>query len=236
MNDISEHPAALVRLLGSADGEERRTGIEMRVRGTNASSRDDADWISAIASDTVASDATSQLQAVRRDYYHGNLETVMRETTLSHLERSLFRTWDYADPLKNQSLHWDPSEDRRHAHQWNKPAGDPRRNTSGGMLGANRLAIEALPLFTSLPVGESLRTVGFTGDKSNNTRWTWPIWSCPVDLATARSVMTMRQLQEEAPSRVAIAGLRAAGIVAAYRSRRILVGKTPNFTPSEQIA
>ena len=128
-----------------------------RAHGTRAANRTDLDWLSAMCSD-LATEATSQLQTVRRDYFWGNLESVMRLTTAEHLRRTLFVPWDYADPLDNQSLHLEPSEDRRHAHQWHKPSGDPTRKQRGGMLGANRLAIEAFPLFQSIVVGDKLST------------------------------------------------------------------------------
>ena len=51
------------------------------------------------------------------------------------------------------------------------------------MLGANRLALEAMPLFPSFPEDDTLRTVGFSGTRSTNTRWTWPIWNARLSLA-----------------------------------------------------
>ncbi|WP_249356143.1 hypothetical protein [Chloracidobacterium aggregatum] len=108
-------------------------------------------------------EATSQLQTTRRDYHVGNIESILGRTTRSHLDRTLFKPWDYADPMDNQSLHLDPSEDRRHAYQWHKPSGDPTRRRRGTMLGANRLAIEAFAWFTVWPVGGALKTLGFSG-------------------------------------------------------------------------
>ena len=83
-----------------------------------------------------------------------------------HLFRALFQPWDYADALDNQSLHWEPSEDRRHAYQWHMPSGDPTRKKHGGMLGANRLALEAWPLFPSFPAGDRVATRGFKGNRA----------------------------------------------------------------------
>src|ERR1700676_3813309 len=110
----------------------------------------------------------------------GNLRSIMQRTTAEHLRRSLFVAWDYGDALDNQSLHWEPSEDRRHAYQWHEPNGDPTRKRQGGMLGATRLAVEAWPLFFSMAAGDRLRTRGFTGNRANNTSWTWPLWSEPL--------------------------------------------------------
>jgi CRISPR-associated endonuclease/helicase Cas3 len=177
----------------------------------------------------LAPDATSQLQTVRRDYFVGNLKGIMQATAKEHLQRALFRQWDYGDALDNQSLHLDPTEDRRHAYQWSRPSGDPSRTKSGGMLGANRLAIEALPLFQSFAAGNKLMTCGFRGTRTDNTRWTWPIWEVPLDCGVIASLLSIEALQEDTPDS---RRLVAAGLGTAYRCRRILVGKTPNFTPS----
>ncbi|QYU66025.1 hypothetical protein J4558_13525 [Leptolyngbya sp. 15MV] len=186
------------------------------------------DWLSAMTSD-LAPDATSQLQTARRDYFWGNLKSVMLLCKPEHLRRTLFQPWDYADPLDNQSLHIEPSEDRRHAHQWSTPSGDPDRKKRGGMLGANRLAIEAFPFFQSVAAGNKLATRGFSGTRADDTRWTWPLWGIPLDHDVIASLLAMRELQSESIDHRA---LSARGINAVFRCRRILVGKTPNFTPA----
>ncbi|MGH9482455.1 MAG: type I-G CRISPR-associated protein, Cas3-extension family, partial [Terriglobales bacterium] len=133
------------------------------------------------------------------------------------------------DPMSNQSLHLEPSEDRRHGYQWHEPTGDPSRGQCGGMLGANRLAIEAFPLFRSVAAGDRLSTLGFSGCGTADIRWTWPLWSCRFSPEVVATVLGIAELQQDEPDcRV----LRAMGICTAYRCRRILVGKTPNFTPA----
>ena len=123
------------------------------------------DWVTALVVETVP-DAASQLQTARRDYLLDNIRQVMQLTNADHLERSLFHIWDYADGLANQSLHWEPTEDRRHACRWHMPSGDPTRKKRGGMLGANRLALEAWPLFPSFPAGDRVATRGFKGKRA----------------------------------------------------------------------
>jgi CRISPR-associated endonuclease/helicase Cas3 len=237
-NHIENHPVRLLDELDSskANMDARRRIFTDRIEQSAGADRTQTDWLAALASDIAPPDATNQLQTARRDYYFGNLKSVIQHSKRAHLRRSLFHLWDYADPLDNQSLHLDPSEDRRHAHQWNKPAGDPDRRSSGGMLGANRLALEAIPLFTSLPEGGKLRTVGFTGSSSANTRWTWPIWRVFLDMESIASLLKLGELQAEVFNRQQRLDLRERGIVAAYRTRRILVQKTPNFTPVNRVA
>ena len=232
-SDVNDHPAKLLDDFKDASDDRRRRILEEVVSGSD---RSRMDWAAAIASDFASSNSINQLQTTRRDYFYGNLTSVMSRTTREHLRRSLFHPWDYADALDNQSLHLDPSEDRRHAHQWNKPAGDPDRKSQGGMLGANRLALEAIPLFPSFPEAGTLRTVGFTGTRSTNTRWTWPIWGPKISLELVRSLLSLEILQTEKLEPKHRAMLRAQGVVAAYRSRRILVEKTPNFTPAQRVA
>ncbi len=230
---FADHPLARADELMRLEAHLVRQKLQGLCGRTELDSRKTAatDWLSAISSD-CAPDATSQLQIVRRDYFIGNLTSITQRTTYSHLHRALFQPWDYADALHNQSLHWDPSEDRRHALQWNKPSGDPARKKSGGMLGANRLAIEAIPLFQSIAVGDKLSTCGFSGTRADNTRWTWPIWTCPLGCEPVFSLLAMCELQADCPNAEAI---RAMGIASVYRCRRILVEKTPNFTPARAV-
>ena len=231
VKSIDAHPADLLRLLDERanNSHARRALLQDIATGDTAS---DTDWAAAVASNFAPPESINQLQTTRRDYFFGNLTSVIRLTEFSHLQRSRFQPWDYADALDNQSLHLDPSEDRRHALQWNKPAGDPDRRTRGGMLGANRLALEAIPLFASFPEAGTLRTTGFSGTHSTNTRWTWPIWTRPLTLPTLKSVLALPALQAQHLTSADRANLHAQGIITAYRTSRILVGKTPNFTPA----
>lgn len=187
-------------------------------------------WIASLTND-VHPDATSPLQLTRSDYFIGNLDMVMKNTDFKHIQKTLFDSWRYDDILSGQSLHLEPTEDRRHAYQWNKPSGDPNRNKSGNMLGANRLAIEAIPLFLGLPSSNPARLLmtGWTGVRASNATWTWPIWSSCSNMDVIKSVLSLAELKETAPSRDQ---LKPMGIETVYRCRRILVEKTPNLTPS----
>lgn len=191
--------------------------------------RNNADWLTCDASDAGSLDAISQLQTSRRDYHAIGVRGLINSSTVAHLHRTLFAAWDYADPIAGLSLHLEPREDRRHAYQWHTPSGDPTRKSIGGMAGANRLALEAWPLFQSLPIGEKLVTVGFRGLKASNTKFRWPVWTSPVGLATVASLLSLPETQATVPDS---GYLRRLGVPLIYQCSRILVGKTPNLTPA----
>jgi CRISPR-associated endonuclease/helicase Cas3 len=206
---------------------DRRDMFQQIATASHASRRDDADWLSCNGSDIVGPEAISQLQTTRRDYHSIGIRGLLSETKVDHLRRSLFEPWDYSDPIAGVSLHLEPREDRRHAYQWFTPSGDPTRKLYGGMIGANRLALEAWPLFQSLPASDKLATVGFQGLKANNTKLTWPIWTTPIPISVVATVLSLRSLQQ--PD-IAHKDVNPVGITHVYRCSRILVGKTPNLT------
>ncbi|MEQ1574137.1 MAG: hypothetical protein ABL993_07810 [Vicinamibacterales bacterium] len=233
---FDQHPVSLLGKLDFENGQSFRQWLAHQVDDSSRTSHASSDWLAALASDPASPDVINPLQTVRRDYFQGNLKSVIETTRTSHLRRCLFAAWDYADALDNQSLHWDPSEDRRHALQWNKPSGDPDRKRSGGMLGANRLAIEAIPLFVSFREGSVRRTAGFSGNRSTDTRWTWPIWDAALDLSSVTTLLSLADLQAPTISPIVRRNLQQRGVAAVFRSDRILVQKTPNFTPARLIA
>jgi CRISPR-associated endonuclease/helicase Cas3 len=223
----SSHPAKFIDYK-SSNKEAADFYNSVRVGGSIEPEQDA--WIAALTND-IHSDATSPLQLTRSDYFVGNLDQVMANTTSDHLRKTLLLPWRYDDALSGQSLHLEPTEDRRHAYQWNQPSGDPNRNKSGNMLGANRLAIEALPLFLGLPSNNSARLymTGWTGVRSDDATWTWPIWETRNSLDVVKSTLALTELQAKKPRRDRLV---PAGICVAYRCRRILFEKTPNLTPS----
>lgn len=233
---FDQHPVSLLDHLDLENGQSFHQWLADHAGESSQTSHETTDWLAALASDPTSTDAINPMQTVRRDYFRGNLKSVIETTRRSHLDRCLFAPWDYADALDNQSLHWDPKEDRRHALQWAKPSGDPDRKRSGGMLGANRLAIEAIPLFVSFREGAARRTVGFSGNRSTDTRWTWPIWEASLNLSSVVTLLTLQDLQESTIGPRLRHDLRHRGIAAVFRSDRILVQKTPNFSPSRCIA
>lgn len=128
--------------------------------------------------------------------------------------------------------------------------GDLRRaslqNHTAAVIGnvstaCDRQAIEALPLFTTVPIGGRLETVGFVQRRREGVRWTWPIWSDLLELDTCRSLLQLADL--EPPSQKAEAddqatwrdSLSRRGIAAVFQSQRITIGKFRNFTPARAL-
>jgi hypothetical protein len=147
-----------------------------------------------------------------------------------HLRKALFDAWHYDDPVQNMTLRWDPSDDNRYALRWSDPSGDPDRKSGGSMWGANRLAIEALPLLPTLPTHRQLETVGFHTQGARKTHWTWPIWDAPTGVDTVRSLLDMADVHRCGSAGTQPPMLSARGIVEVYRSRRLTTGKFRNFT------
>ena len=212
---------------GNVKGAERDfTPLKRRTESARPADRLRLDWITALSCELLL-DEDSPLQTVRCDYLLGNIRSVLARASAVHFARTLFAPWDYSDALDNQSLHWEPTEDRRHAYQWHMPSGDPTRKRRGGMLGANRLAVEAWPLFPLLPNGLKPTTRGFRGTGMFDTFWTWPLWSTPLIPDGVASILSHPELQKDEMRSDVVRGFGVSGV---FRSQRILVGKTPNLT------
>jgi hypothetical protein len=197
-----------------------------------------ADFVAAFGCEATVTDqgliqdtALRTMSGAGHQHFLGFMHRIVGCTGPEHLEKALFRPWLYDDPVENLTLRWDPMDDVRRALRWRDPSGDPRRKRRGGMLGANRLAIEGLPLLPSIPVsGGELRTTGFSG-RGGKTSWTWPIWSGPLSPGVIRSLLALKAIQRSPES----PALRSMGIVEIYRSRRITRDKFRCFTPGQPI-
>ena len=237
VSSLDKHPARFVVSLFESK-QDLPVAMSKLVQEASSLELATLDWVvahvSEIALDETGKFATSQLLTVRRDYFPDNLRSILSRCRSEHLLRAMFEPWDYKDALDNQSLHWEPSEDRRHAYQWHMPSGDPTRKKCGGMLGANRLALEAWPLFPSFPARDRLATRGFRGNRASDTFWTWPLWRQPL---TRDAVASILGLSLEFDKKDIGPGVfRDFGVFAVFRLQRILVGKTPNFTTALALA
>lgn len=197
-----------------------------------------ADFIAAFGNETATDPKGQQIQdtALRTMSGAGHqhfLESMLKTATgatADQLRRSMFQPWQRQD--KGLGLRWDPIEDRRYALRWDDPSGIPAATERG----ANRLAIEALPLLPTAIISAAapatLETAGFRQERGKGCRFTWPIWTCPIDLRTAASAIRLREIQQEQPNHQ---HLSAMGIAAIYRCQRITVGQFRSFTTAEPV-
>jgi hypothetical protein len=182
---------------------------------------------------TIQDTALRTMAGAGHQHFLGFMRNVIRATQPEHLRKALFEPWRYDDPVTNLTLRWDPVDDVRYALRWRNPSGDPTRKSAGSVLGANRLAIEGLPWFPTAPQANGrLATRGFRGHRSTNTFWTWPIWERPATADTVRSLLALRELQEDRPPR---GSLKSRGISEVFRSQRLTIGKVKNFTAGESV-
>ncbi len=187
-----------------------------------------ADFMAAYGCDSLKTKDKKSIQdtALRtmsgqgHQHFLGTMQKLTKETEEKHLRQALFESWEYSD--EKLGMRWDPHEDRRYALRWEKPSGSPTRT----MRGANRLAIEALPLLPSVPIQSSLRTTGFHMDGKRALYFTWPIWEDDLREDIVRSLLALSELQKPTPNR---SHLRDMGIVEVYGSQRISVDRYRNF-------
>lgn len=182
---------------------------------------------------SIQDTALRTMSGAGHQHFLGTMKQLVEDTEEDHLKRSvfkkdylkrsLFNTWDYGD--EKLGLRWDPGEDRRYALRWENPSGDIVKTVRG----ANRLAVEALPLLPAIPGSKRVGTTGFT-QRDKATLFTWPLWDCPLNLEVIRSLLALAEVQHSEPDR---AKLGAMGVVEVYRSRRITTGKFRNFTHAQ---
>lgn len=230
------HPAECWTDLQTDDIKTVRGAFSAARLDASPDSRDRCDYLAAFGSGVPGRNdklLRSPVVLPRSDYFVGNVQKIVRETGAEHLRRALFVPWDYADPLENQSLRFDPSEDRRHALQLHAPTADPARKRRGNMLGANRLALEALPLFTYHHDSRRPEAVSIRYDYPRHSyQFTWPMWNMPVSPAGLQSLLALTDLRTPERHRL---NLEARGIVAIFRSARLEIGtsqKKFNFAPA----
>lgn len=216
--------------------DDYRKAVQEAVAQAAAGNRCQADFLAAFGSEAVeaevkgkktgkiADTALRTMSGAGHQHFLGFMRELVRTTELKHLCSALFAAWSYTDD--GRSMRWDPYDDRRYALRWNDPSGDSIKTVRG----ANRLAVEALPLLPTAPVNGRLETTGFSQQKGRDVIWTWPIWTVPVSQDVVRSLLGLAELQKDIPDRRV---LSAMGIAEVYRCQRITQGKFRNFTPAQ---
>lgn len=197
------------------------------------SDRSFADFLAAFGCEAYLQNNEIALTALRtmsgagHQHFLKTMAELHRNTEVRHLTRALLIRWDYADP--RLTMRWDPNDFRPHALR----ALDPSKDTPRTMHGANRLALEALPLFPTIPCAGGLGTVAFRR-RGEIREWevSWPVWQEPLDVGSICALLSLKELQEPAPSRGVLA---ARGVVQVYRARRFTEGMHRNFSPAREL-
>lgn len=199
--------------------------IREAVKGSGHEQRVTVDFLAAFGSDVYGAGPKRELMSdtafrtmsgAGHQHFLGFMLELAAGTDAEHLRRSLLAHWDYADG--RPSLRWDAADFRPHALRAVDPSGDPIKT----MRGANRLAIEALPLFPTAPQARKIRTAAFR-EVDGETEVRWPIWTGPLELGTVASLLA--------------AGGDGArpGVAQVYRAKRFTEGKYRNFSPSRAV-
>lgn len=197
--------------------------------------RADADFIAALGSEAcvdsrgrVQDTALRTMSGAGHQHFLRSIRQLGELTTEDDLGAALFKAWSYADP--GPSMRWDPVDDRRYAYRADDPSSS-RRFPIRTVRGANRLAVEALPYFPTVPRGRRLLTAGFPESDGGRTL-RWPIWKPRLPRTTVRSLLVHPELAAT-PLRADLLSLL--GVVEVFRSRRITVGQHRNFTPADAL-
>jgi hypothetical protein len=208
---------ALLAASGSADSHARNGVDFLAAFGSEAVQAQ----VNGKPNGLMADTALRTMSGAGHQHFLGFMRELTGSTDASHLEGALFTPWRYGDA--GPSLRWDPADDRRYALRWKEPSGDPIRTVRG----ANRLAVEALPLLPTAPVGINLETTGFRRRRGEGVAFTWPVWTAPVRVDTVRSLLSFAELQKDAPDARSLAAMTIAEL---YRAQRLTLGKYRNFS------
>ena len=203
--------------------------VQRSVKELQRNDRRAADFAAAFGSEVCPEAKKNRVQHTSFCFITGSghqdfIETaasLLKLVTREHIRIALFGPWRYEN---GWSMRWDPADAREYALRWDNPGPEGVR----AVWGANRLALEALPLFPTYPKESGLVTTGFREHKPWN-EFTWPLWVMPVSCDTVRSLVALRDLQEDNPDRVS---LRARGIEEIFRVQRVRIGSGTNFKVS----
>jgi len=217
------------------EADQLKNAAQRSARSASVNDREKADVISSLGCEALVDDkgqfADTALRMVRSGDSAGQgmldyAQKIRVNTKGEDLRHALFDQWRYC--ASGSSLRWDPTEAREYALL----ASDPSEDGALSVIGANRLALEALTLFTTCPTGKGLATVGFHRFDSN-TAVAWPLWTIPLTLPLIRSLMTLDCLGAEEPP---AEELHSRGVTVVFRSERFRPNQYySNFTPARAV-
>lgn len=177
---------------------------------------------------TIQDTALRTMSGAGHQHFLKFMRDLVVATSSDHLRQALFEEWKYDDEGRGLNMRWDPEDDRRYALRWSDPSSDPSRTVRG----ANRLAIEGLPMLVSVPVEDRLETTGFINRGRAGVFWTWPIWDSPLSMDSVQGLLALSELQKE---QIDGSSLASIGISGVFRCQRIRIGKFRNFTFAERL-
>jgi hypothetical protein len=122
-------------------------------------------------------------------------------------------------------------DDFRYATRFHNPSTDKSKGKRGSVLGANRLAFEALPLFPSFANGSRLATTGFVS-LDRRPFFTWPIWTPAWGVDATRSVLGALGSTWSFTARQQILPRDQLGVVAWYQCEKVANSDYSNFAPA----
>lgn len=205
-----------------------RTFVQQAACDATLSDRRMADFAAAFGCEVFLDDqgrvcdtALRTMSGAGNQHFLAFMRTLCENTEETHLREALFGPWRYQDPPP--SMRWDPVDDRRYALRWRNPS----REKITTVRGANRLAIEALPLFVVVPDIGGVETVAF-----DRKTWTWPVWEPYIPLEPVASLLAMVHSNAFGGERVK---REERGIVAMFSAERVSVGKYRNFSPARAV-
>ena len=79
---------------------------------------------------------------------------------------------------------------------------------------------------------DGVATRGFKGYRAYDTFFTWPLWTRPLSCDAVASLLALELLQTDEPT---YSEFQHCNVSYAFRSQRILVGKTLNLTTARAI-
>ena len=192
-----------------------------------------AEWLACLGTEAIVDDeafADTDLRMVRSGDSAGQgmlhyACLVVKQTAPDDLRHCLFDRWIYSQ--RGSSFRWDPTEDAQYALQ----ASNPSKEGISSVIGANRLALEALPLLPVYPVGNTAITLGFGAvTKRVGRELRWPIWDRPVPMSVVSSLMGLKAINT---SPVSWEEIRRTGIVAVFSSAQYKPNQYySNFRPA----
>jgi hypothetical protein len=218
---------------------EYRQRAHAFLAGAAQAGREALDLLAAFGSDARVQEKSDAIEPTPFQFVTGSghqffLETVrhlIENVAPERVRSTLFDAWTYPD--QGLSLRWDPVEDRRYALMDRDPTASD--NKSQTMWMANLLAYRSLVLFPAAAGTRTLRVTGWVSSK-DETAFAWPMWEFSASADMIRSLLQLREIaadDRDGPI------LRARGIAAVFRARRIKVGAGANyklnFSPARQI-